>query len=76
MFEYSDPTYILYYMLLYAIICYILYAHCALILRLDSIDTTQQYIIFVQYNLIFSTATFLNDDNIDGSSVIGYSALV
>ena len=32
--------------------------------------------IFVQYNLIFSTATFLNDDNIDGSSVIGYSALV
>ena len=74
MFEYSDsdPTYILYYMLLYAIICYILYAHCALILRLDSIDTTQQYTIY----LFNTTATFFNDDNIDGSSVIGYSALV
>ena len=47
MFEYSDPT-------------YILYAHCALILRVDSIDTTQQYTIylFVQYNSIFQRRRF------------------
>ena len=47
-----------------------LYAHDALILRLDAM---QQYVILLFCSIKFNIC---NDDNINRSSVIGYSALV